>query len=52
MTKRKSPEDLGNFRWSGTQDLRFFGRRSRLYPMGHDRPDIDARPVIALINML
>ena len=50
MTKRKSPEYLKSLRCFGAKDLRSFGHR--LYQIGYDWQEIDARPVIAIINML
>lgn len=52
MTKRKSPEDLESLRCLGAKDLCSSGHRSRPYRMGYVRREIDARPVIAIVNML
>src|ERR1700689_4381643 len=48
--KKKSPGELGRFRWFGKNDLRSFGHRSRLRQFGYDRADWVGKPVIGIIN--
>src|SRR5207248_10225844 len=47
---RKRPEDLRSQRWTGPDDLRSFGHRSRLKQMGYGAEDYAGKPVIALLN--
>src|ERR1700689_4378546 len=48
--KKKSPGELGRFRWFGKNDLGSFGHRSRLRQFGYDRADWVGKPVIGIIN--
>ncbi len=47
---RKSPQDLRSHRWTGPDDLRSFGHRSRLKQMGYASEDYAGKPLIALLN--
>jgi dihydroxy-acid dehydratase len=47
---RKRPQDLRSHRWTGPDDLRSFGHRSRLKQMGYSSEDYAGKPVIALLN--
>jgi dihydroxy-acid dehydratase len=47
---RKLPQDLRSHRWTGPDDLRSFGHRSRLKQMGYGAEDYAGKPVIALLN--
>ena len=50
MKKIKKPEELRSYRWTGPDDLRSFGHRSRLNQMGYSAADYQGRPVIGVIN--
>ena len=50
MKKIKKPEELRSYRWTGPDDLRSFGHRSRLNQMGYSAADYKGRPVIGVIN--
>ena len=48
--RHKEPEDLRSYRWTGPDDLRSFGHRSRLKQMGFASADYAGKPVIAILN--
>jgi dihydroxy-acid dehydratase len=50
MPSRKSPEEFRSHRWTGPDDLRSFGHRSRLKQMGFAADDYAGKPVIAILN--
>jgi dihydroxy-acid dehydratase len=47
---KKTAAELRSQRWFATQDLRGFGHRSRILQLGHEREDMEGKPVIAIIN--
>ena len=47
---RKKPEELRSHRWTGPDDLRSFGHRSRLKQMGYGEEDYVGKPVIGILN--
>jgi len=48
--KRLTVKELRSYRWTGPDDLRSFGHRSRLNQMGYSPNDYSGKPVIAIIN--
>ncbi|MFN8750731.1 MAG: dihydroxy-acid dehydratase, partial [Betaproteobacteria bacterium] len=47
---KKTAAELRSQRWFATQDLRGFGHRSRILQLGHEREDMEGKPVIAILN--
>ena len=47
---RKTPQQLRSHRWTGPDDLRSFGHRSRLKQMGFGAEDYAGKPLIAILN--
>ena len=50
MCALKTSETLRSHRWTGPDDLRSFGHRSRLKQMGYAAEDYAGKPVIAILN--
>src|SRR5688500_20368754 len=47
---RKAPGDLRSHRWSGPEDFRSVGHRSRAKQAGFSAEDLAGKPVIAILN--
>ena len=51
MTKHvKTPDTLRSSRWFAPDDLRSFGRRSRMMQLGYAEEDFRGKPIIGILN--